>query len=107
MLIGAQLYTVEKFCRNLDDLAETLKKVADIGYTTVQLSGVCPYEPEWVRDELKKNGKTTKKWVLRDSVVTSALIGASRPQQIIENVEALKGPAFTADELAAIETILG
>lgn len=55
----------------------------------------------------QKLAQMALQWVLRDEVVTSALIGASRPQQIIENVEALKGPAFTADELAAIETILG
>ena len=45
-------------------------------------------------------------WVLRDDVVTSALIGASRPEQIIQNVEALSFPALTAQELARIEEIL-
>jgi len=42
-------------------------------------------------------------WVLRDSRVTSALIGASRPDQICENVAALECRAFAADELAAID----
>jgi L-glyceraldehyde 3-phosphate reductase len=42
-------------------------------------------------------------WVLRDSVVTSALIGASRPQQIVENVAAVSNLAFTAEELSAID----
>jgi len=42
-------------------------------------------------------------WVLRDSRVTSALIGASRPDQIRENVAALGQRAFTAEELAAID----
>ncbi|MDD2534342.1 MAG: L-glyceraldehyde 3-phosphate reductase [Eubacteriales bacterium] len=46
-------------------------------------------------------------WVLRDPRVTSALIGASRPEQIIENVAALKNLSFHADELATIEQILG
>ena len=45
-------------------------------------------------------------WVLRDPVVTSALIGASRPEQIIENVKALDAAPFTAEELAAIDAIL-
>jgi L-glyceraldehyde 3-phosphate reductase len=45
-------------------------------------------------------------WVLRDPRVTSALIGASRVAQIEENVKALENRAFTADELARIETIL-
>lgn len=42
-------------------------------------------------------------WVLREDVVTSALIGASRPEQIDENVKALEGPAFSADELNTID----
>ena len=42
-------------------------------------------------------------WVLRDARVTSALIGASRPEQIIENVGALKNLSFSADELAEID----
>ena len=45
-------------------------------------------------------------WVLRDPRVTSALIGASRAEQIDENVKALTAPTLTADELARIETIL-
>ena len=45
-------------------------------------------------------------WVLRDSVVTSALIGASRPQQVIENVAALSFPELTQQELDQIEEAL-
>ncbi len=44
-------------------------------------------------------------WVLRDSVVSSALIGASRPAQIDENVAALDGPAFTTEELEQIDAL--
>lgn len=56
MEIGAQLYTVRDLCTNLEDFAQTLKQIADIGYRTVQVSGVCAYEPEWLRDQLKQNG---------------------------------------------------
>ena len=56
MQIGAQLYTVREHCTTLDDFALTLKKVADIGYKTVQVSGVCPFEPEWLQAQLKQNG---------------------------------------------------
>ncbi|OLU34342.1 L-glyceraldehyde 3-phosphate reductase [Pseudomonas sp. PA15(2017)] len=42
-------------------------------------------------------------WTLRDARVTSALIGASKPQQIIENVAALDNLAFSAEELAEID----
>ncbi|MGA4637979.1 L-glyceraldehyde 3-phosphate reductase [Pseudomonas solani] len=42
-------------------------------------------------------------WTLRDARVTSALIGASRPEQIVENVAALENLAFSAEELAEID----
>lgn len=56
MKIGAQLYTVTKSCQTLEDLSETLKRVSDMGYTSVQLSAVCKYEPEWMREQLDKCG---------------------------------------------------
>jgi L-glyceraldehyde 3-phosphate reductase len=42
-------------------------------------------------------------WVLRDRRVTSALVGASSVAQLEENLRAAGGPAFSADELAAID----
>ena len=42
-------------------------------------------------------------WCLRDEVVTSVLIGASRPEQVLENVEAVKNVKFTEEELKAID----
>ena len=56
MEIGAQLYTVRNFCNNLDGFSESLKKIADIGYKNVQISGTCEYDPQWLTGELKKNG---------------------------------------------------
>jgi L-glyceraldehyde 3-phosphate reductase len=55
----------------------------------------------------QKLAQMALQWVLRDEVVTSALIGASRPAQIVENVEALRGPAFTREELDLIDAIVG
>lgn len=44
-------------------------------------------------------------WVLHDEAVTSVLIGASKPAQIIDNIGALKNTAFTEEELKRIEEI--
>ena len=44
-------------------------------------------------------------WVLRDGIVTSVLIGASKPSQILDNVKALSNTSFTAEELDKIEKI--
>ena len=56
MQIGAQFYTVRNQCQTLDDFALTLRKVADIGYKAVQISGTCPYEAQWLREQLDANG---------------------------------------------------
>jgi L-glyceraldehyde 3-phosphate reductase len=45
-------------------------------------------------------------WALRDTRVTSALIGASRPEQIVEAVGALDRLGFAGEELAEIERSL-
>ena len=44
-------------------------------------------------------------WTLRDPVVASALIGASRPAQLDENLAAVDGPELTDEELTAIDAI--
>ena len=46
-------------------------------------------------------------WVLRRPVVTSALIGASTVAQLDQNLDALKAPALSPEEIARIETVLG
>ena len=46
-------------------------------------------------------------WDVREGGVTSVLLGASRKEQIIENVKMLENQKFTADELARIDEILG
>ena len=46
-------------------------------------------------------------WTLRDPVVVSALIGASRPEQLDENIAAVDGPELTDDELTAIDELAG
>ncbi|MFW5631344.1 MAG: L-glyceraldehyde 3-phosphate reductase [Acetivibrio ethanolgignens] len=44
-------------------------------------------------------------WVLKDDAVTSVLIGASRPEQIEENVRIVGHTGFTQEELRRIEEI--
>lgn len=46
-------------------------------------------------------------WVLRDGIVTSVLIGASKPQQILDNIKAAENVNFSSEELALIEKICG
>ncbi len=45
-------------------------------------------------------------WVLSNPAVTTVLIGASRPSQIIDNAAAIEKLEFTADEIAKIESVI-
>ena len=44
-------------------------------------------------------------WVLHDGIVTSVLAGASRPEQILDNIKAAENTVFTEDELRLIDQI--
>lgn len=44
-------------------------------------------------------------WVLKDGVVTSVLIGASKSSQILDNIKALENTTFTKEELELIDKI--
>lgn len=45
------------------------------------------------------------KWVLKDGAVTSVLIGASKPQQILDNLKVLQSATFSQEELDRIDKI--
>ncbi len=54
MQIGAQLYTCWQRTQTLEDLDNALRRVSEIGYRSVQVSGTCEYEPEWLCEKLEK-----------------------------------------------------
>ncbi|MBQ7359811.1 MAG: aldo/keto reductase [Lachnospiraceae bacterium] len=45
------------------------------------------------------------KWVMKDSDITSVLIGASKPEQILDNLKILEGAGLSAEELKLIDEI--
>lgn len=57
----------------------------------------------------KRRGQTLAEmalaWILRDGIVTSVLIGASRPAQILDNIKAIENTSFTEEELHEIDQI--
>ena len=57
----------------------------------------------------EKRGQTLAEmalaWILKDGYVTSVLIGASRPSQILDNIKAMENISFSEDELKEINRI--
>ncbi len=62
-----------------------------------------------VSELAKKRGQTTAEtalsWVLREDKVTTALIGASKPEQIRENVRAIENTDFSDEEIRILEKV--
>lgn len=62
-----------------------------------------------LNDIAKERGQTLAEmalsWILRDGVVTSVLVGASKPSQILENIKALDNTSFTGEELKRIDAV--
>ena len=55
-MLGAQLYTVRDFIKTADGVAETLEKIADIGYDGVEISALGPVDPVRVADLIEDSG---------------------------------------------------
>lgn len=79
----------------------------------LQRSQVTPEKVEAARQLnviARRRGQTLAEmslsWVLRDSRITSVIVGASTVSQLADNLKALNHPDFTVDELAAIEKAL-
>ncbi len=80
------------------------------GGGSLQRGHLSPENIEHVRklnDIAKRRGQSLAQmalaWVLRDARVTSALIGASRAEQVRENVGALANLTFSNEEIAEID----
>ncbi|CAN5447113.1 sugar phosphate isomerase/epimerase [soil metagenome] len=56
--IAAQLYTLRDFCKTPADIAASLKKVRQIGYEAVQVSGIGKIDPAELQSILKNEGLT-------------------------------------------------
>jgi sugar phosphate isomerase/epimerase len=54
--IAAQLYTLRDFCRTPEDIAKTFKKLKEIGYEAVQVSGMGPIAPDQLKKIADDNG---------------------------------------------------
>lgn len=76
MIIGAQTYTVRDYTQNERDFAVAMERIAEIGYTSVQISAIGPIKPETVRGICDQNG-------------LQIVLTHSNPDRILYETEAL------------------
>jgi len=97
--------------RYLKGFPKDSRAVKDARY--LQKGKITPETLEKVRklNEIAKlRGQTMAQlaiaWLLKDARVTSVLVGASSPKQLLDNIGSVKNLNFSSDELGAIEVIL-
>lgn len=81
--IAAQLYTVRSLCTNRLETAETLKKIKAIGYSAVEVAGICAIESD---DLLKITGDAGLKICAIHDVPDTVL---DQPEQVVERLNVL------------------
>ncbi len=81
--VGAQLYTLRDQMKTPEDIATSLAKVRDIGYQTVQVSGIGPIEVTALKDLLDKNELTC---CITHEPTQEIL---ENPEKIVERMKAL------------------
>ncbi len=77
--LGAQLYTVRDYLQNQKDFTRSIKTVSEIGYTSVQISGVASYDAKEYRNICDAHG------VSIDLTHTDANKVLSQTQKVIED----------------------
>ena len=119
MKIGAQLYTIREFTKNTADFATSMKKIADIGYQYVQVSGIGADIPiKEVADICASNGLEivvthTNPTKIRDEVASviedHRIMGAkyvgigAMPAEYERNIDGVK--KFIADYTPAVDAL--
>lgn len=88
----SRIYTDGRFLKEKDITEELLTKLRAL------------------REIAQQRGQTLAQlalaWVLHENAITSVLVGASKPEQLLDNVAVVNSPALTAQELDQIENIL-
>jgi L-glyceraldehyde 3-phosphate reductase len=93
--------------RYLDGVPEDSRIARDLSLDPAQLNDQTVAKAAGLREIAARRGQTLAAmalaWTLRDSRVTSTLVGASSVEQLEANVRALERLDFSSDELAEID----
>lgn len=73
---------------------------------TEQILGKVQRLNELAQQRGQSLAQTALGWILKDQRMTSLIIGASKPEQVLDSIQCLHNYSFTTDELNTIEEIL-
>ncbi len=87
--VAAQLYTVREFTKTADDLANTFRRLREIGFHAAQVSAVGPIPPEEIRRMADGEGIT----ICATHEPTDTIL--NEPESVVERLDKL-GTTYTA-----------
>lgn len=87
--VAAQLYTVRDYCKNTSDFANTMRRLRQIGYSAVQISGIGPIPEEEVVRILDGEG------IICCATHEPSAVVRWEPEKVVERLQKL-GCKFTA-----------
>lgn len=79
--VAVQLFTLRDHLQTVDDYADSLQKIRDIGYTSIQVSGPRPVEPAEIAEMCRDKG------LLINSTHENAKQILEDPAQIVKNLQ--------------------
>jgi L-glyceraldehyde 3-phosphate reductase len=72
--------------------------------TQAKVAGICKLN-EMAAQRGQSLAQMALNWILKDDVVTSVLVGASRPEQLLDNIKIVNRSSFDEEELKKIDEI--
>lgn len=97
----------------LHGIPEDSRAASDRGNGALEASGITPEaiaKVQALNEIAVQRGQTLAQmslaWILKDKRVTSVIVGASKPEQVLDSVQGLRNYKFSEDELKNIEEIL-
>lgn len=97
----------------LHGIPEDSRAASTRGNGALEASGITPElinKVKRLNEVAGQRGQTLAQmalaWILKDKRVTSVIVGASKPEQVLDSAKCLSNYAFSEDELAGIERIL-
>ena len=79
----------------------------DEGVVTEQIVAKVQALNELAQQRSQTLAQMSLAWVLKDKRITSVIIGASKPEQVLDSTQGLRNHNFSEDELRRIDEILG
>lgn len=106
----AQGMLTGKYLRGIPDHSRAARDLGNGAIQPTEISEAVLVKVKQLNELAKSRNQSMAQmalaWVLKDQRITSVIVGASKPEQVLDSLQCLHNDGFTIDELNTIEKIL-